>query len=108
MKKTAITLLGVIIAVIGLHAFRASQSSSITGRFQTDPRGLRIVARQGNDSVKTPLAPDGSFRMTLPTGRWQLEIEGLNHQQRVQKIFIDSMTISEPRDIDLGEIATGL
>ncbi|HTE27207.1 hypothetical protein [Flavitalea sp.] len=108
MNNTALTLLGVVIAVIVLHAFKASQTSSVTGHMKIDPKGSRIVARQGNDSVKTPVAADGSFRISLTKGSWQLEMERFNNQKQVQNIFIDSMTIREPEDIDLGNILPGL
>jgi hypothetical protein len=108
MKKTAITLVGVIIAVIGLHAFRASQTSLVTGHMTTDHKGSRIVARQGHDSVQTPVATDGSFRLSLTKGKWQLEMATFTNQKQVQNIFIDSMTIGEAEDIDLGIIFPGL
>jgi hypothetical protein len=108
MKNTALTLLGVIIAVIVLHAFKASQTSSVTGHLNTELKGSRIVARQGTDSVQTPVAADGSFRISLTKGRWQLEMERFNNQKQVQNIFIDSMIINETEDIDLGNILPGL
>jgi len=108
MKETAITLIGVIIAVIVLHAFKSSQSSSVTGRMNMDARASRIVARQGSDSVQTPVAPDGTFRIILTKGRWQLEVERYTNRKLVQNIFIDSMIIRETEDIDLGNISPGL
>lgn len=108
MKNTALTLLGVIIAVIGLHAFKASQFSSVTGRMAIDPRGSRIVARDGSDSVHTPVSSDGSFRLSLPNGTWYLEMERFNDNKQVQNIFIDSMTINGAGDVDLGNIVPGL
>ena len=108
MKNTALTLIGVIIAVIVLHAFKASQTSSVTGHMNIDPKGSRIVARQGDDSVHTPVGPDGSFRILLTKGSWQLEMERFNNQKQIQNIFIDSMTIRETEDIDLGNILPGL
>jgi hypothetical protein len=108
MKKTAITLLGVIIAVIGLHAFRASQTSLVTGHMKIDPKGSRIVARQGNDSVQSPVSADGSFRISLTKGNWQLEMERFSDRKQVQNIFIDSMIIRETQDIDLGNILPDL
>ena len=108
MKGTAVTLLGVIIAVIVLHAFKASQTSSVTGRMNINPKGSRIVARQGKDSVQTPVAADGSFRILLTKGKWQLEMDRFSYQKQVQNIFIDSMNISETEDIDLGNILPGL
>ena len=109
MKGTAVTLLGVIIAVIVLHAFKASQTSSVTGRMNNiNPKGSRIVARQGKDSVQTPVAADGSFRILLTKGKWQLEMDRFSNQKQVQNIFIDSMNISETEDIDLGNILPGL
>ena len=108
MKGTAVTLLGVIIAVIVLNAFKASQTSSVTGRMNINPKGSRIVARQGKDSVQTPVAADGSFRILLTKGKWQLEMDRFSNQKQVQNIFIDSMNISETEDIDLGNILPGL
>ena len=108
MKKTAITLLGVIIAVIGLHAFRASQTSQVTGHMKINPRGSRIVARQGNDSVQSPVSADGSFRISLTKGKWALEMERYNNSKQVQNIFIDTMVIREREDIDLGNILPDL
>ena len=104
MKNTAITLLGVIIAVIGLYAFKASQTSLVTGKLGIKATGSRIVARQGSDSVQTPVSPDGSFRISLTKGSWQLEMERFQNYKQVQNVFIDSMTISEAKDIDLGTI----
>lgn len=108
MTKTAITLTGVIIAVIGLHAFRSYQTSAVTGRMEIDPTGLRIVARNGSDSVFTPLSADGSFRISLTKGIWQLEVEKDTGDDYIRNIIIDSMIIREPEDIDLGNISSGL
>jgi hypothetical protein len=108
MKNTAMTLTGVIIAVIGLHAFKAYQTSDVTGRMPIDPKGSRVIARQGNDSVQTDLSPDGSFRISLTKGVWQLDVEKQTNQMQVKKIFTDSMVIRGPGNIDLGVIMPDL
>ena len=108
MKKTAVILIGIIIAVILLHAFRASHTSLIKGRMNVNSPGSRIVARQGKDSVKTSVSPDGSFRITLTKGQWQLQLEQFANDQLIQHTLIDTMMINEQQDIDLGEIPTGL
>ena len=108
MKKTAITLTGVIIAVIGLHAFKSYQTSAVTGRMEINPKGSRIVARKGSDSVYSSLSADGSFRITLTKGTWQLEVERDTGDNLTRNIFVDSMIIRDPEDIDLGKISPGL
>jgi hypothetical protein len=108
MKKTAITLAGIIIAVIGLHAFKSYQTSAVTGRMEIYPKGSRIIARNGTDSVFTYLSADGSFSVNLTKGIWQLEVERDTGDNYTRNIIIDSMIIGEPDNIDLGKISPGL
>ncbi|MET0243101.1 MAG: hypothetical protein ABW174_06520 [Flavitalea sp.] len=108
MKKTVMTLIGVIAAVVGLHAFKAYHSSAVTGRMDTDPGLSRIVARKGSETIRTSLSPDGSFRLNLSPGLWQLELEKISKSRKPLNIFLDSMIIKEPGDIDLGDITPGM
>jgi hypothetical protein len=108
MKKTVMTLVGVIATVVGLHAFKAFRSSAVTGRMETDPEVSRIVARKGSELIRTSLSPDGSFRLNLSPGSWQLELEKISRSRIPQHIFLDSMIIKEPGDIDLGDITPGM
>jgi hypothetical protein len=105
MKKTAVTLLGVIIAVIILHAFKASRTSAVTGRIKPGQRAAGVIARQGKDSVESAVAPDGTFRIYLTNGNWQLEVKRIDSDRQVTNIFLDSMTIIKAGDINLGLVS---
>jgi hypothetical protein len=105
MKKTAITLIGVIIAVIVLHAFKTSQTSTVTGHIASEGGITSIIARQGTDSVQAEIAPGGLFRINLKRGKWQLEMKKVDSLRQISKVFLDSITISKPADINLGQLS---
>ncbi|RYY28154.1 MAG: hypothetical protein EOO04_08625 [Chitinophagaceae bacterium] len=106
MKNTGLTLLGVIIAVVGLHAFRAYQTTVVTGRIQADPTGLTIVARQGPDSITSPVDDEGRFRLQLNKGIWAVDVLKRTRPNATLQIFSDTMKISHTGNIDMGNIVT--
>jgi hypothetical protein len=108
MHKTTLTLLGVIVTVISLHAFKALQVSSVTGRMERAPVSSTIWAVNGTDSVKSALNADGRFRIKLSKGQWKLLLENQDEFKNTHTILIDSMKLEEPRDIDLGNIKPDL
>jgi hypothetical protein len=108
MKKTALTLLGVIIAVIGLHAFKSYQATTVTGKMSTDPRRSRIIARKGSDSVEAGFRGDSTFRIVLSKGTWQLELTRWNNENFVHNIYLDTLTVGAAKEIHLGSVLPGL
>ncbi len=104
MKQTGLTLAGVIIAVIGLHAFRAYQTTVVTGHVPVDPTGLLIIARQGADSTSTVVDETGNFRLELNKGTWELDVLRKFERQSTQYLFSDTMNISHTGTIELGNI----
>ncbi len=73
MKKTVATLIAVICAVVGLHAFRYYQDSQIVGSIQPHEKATQVWAVQGIDSLKLKLT-DGTFAVTVNPGDWKLII----------------------------------
>jgi len=106
MKKTGLTLLGVVLAVIGLHAVRAYQTTVVTGRIRANPDGLLVIARQGPDSISSYVDDEGRFRLQLNKGIWEVDVLRKMQQNATQHIFSDTMKISETGSIDLGNIVT--
>jgi hypothetical protein len=104
MKKTAVTLIGVIIAVIVLHAFKTSQNSTVTGRIANGNGTAAVVARKDGDSVEATIDPQGFFLLNLGKGAWQLEVKKVNSTRQVSNIFLDSVIINKAADVDLGNI----
>jgi hypothetical protein len=108
MKKTAITLVGVIIAVIGLHAFRSYHTTAVTGKLDADPKRSRITARNGHEYIEAGIGPDSTFTINLPKGTWKIELTRWQYKGEAKNILIDTMIIGDKRNIDLGLIAPGL
>lgn len=73
MKKTVATLIAVIIAVAGLHAFRIYQDSKLEGTIQPSEKANHVWAVHGMDSLKF-MPNDGSFSFTVNPGDWKIII----------------------------------
>lgn len=98
MSKTVATLIGVVLIVIVLHAFRAMQQSSITGKVDSDEQKVWVYLINGNDSLKARVI-EGSFRFTVKPGSWKVMIDDSN-------VMIDEglVEVEEGRTLDLGTI----
>lgn len=73
MKKTVATLIAVIVAVAGLHAFKIYNASILEGEIQPYENANQVWAVQGMDSLKvTPI--DGSFSFVVNPGDWKIII----------------------------------
>ncbi|RYF92164.1 MAG: hypothetical protein EOO00_07555 [Chitinophagaceae bacterium] len=104
MKKTAVILIGIIIAVIGLHAFKSFHTTAVSGILEADPKRCRIVATNGHDSVEAGIAPDSTFRINLTKGTWTIGFTHWEYGGTIQNTIIDSMVIGESGQIELGRV----
>lgn len=99
MKKTFATLIAIIIAVAGLHAFRSMNQSKLTGKI-TPASGANIVwAINGKDSTRIKSA-NGTFALTIKPGPWKLLI---NAKEPLENVVLD-VHVQEGKTTDLGEI----
>jgi hypothetical protein len=98
MSKTVATLIGVVMVVIVLHAFRAMKQSNITGKVVTKYNSVWVHLIGENDSLKTKVT-DGQFKFTVKPGSWKVLIEH-------SKLLIDEglVEVQEGSTLDLGII----
>ena len=98
MSKTVATLIGVVLVVIVLHAFRAMKQSNITGKVVTGDNKVWVMLVNENDSLKS-MVMDGQFRFTVKPGSWKVLIE---HSKAVtEEGWIE---VQEGSTLDLGTI----
>jgi hypothetical protein len=98
MSKTGATLIGVVLIVIVLHAFRAMKQSNIIGKVVTKDNAVWVYVVSGNDSLKA-MVKDGQFKFTVKPGSWKVLI---GHS----KLLIDEglVEVQEGSTLDLGTI----
>jgi hypothetical protein len=98
MSKTVATLIGVVLVVIVLHAFRAMKQSNIIGKVVTNDNAVWVYLVSGNDSLKA-MVEDGQFKFTVKPGSWKVFIEH-------SKLLIDEglVEVQEGNTLDLGTI----
>lgn len=99
MSKTVATFIGVVSAIIALHAFRAMHACNITGRVISPQGSVWVYAVNGKDSLKTAVS-EGTFKLTVTPGLWKVLIEK-SHLIQKEGMMID---IKEGSTMDLGTI----
>ena len=98
MSKTVATLIGVVLVVIVLHAFRAMKQSNITGKVVNGDNKVWVVLVNESDSLKT-MVEDGQFKFTVKPGSWKVLIE---HRKSMTEE--GSVDVQEGSTLDLGTI----
>lgn len=98
MSKTVATLIGVVLMVIALHAFRAMKQSNITGKVVSGDKAVWVHLIGEDDSLKTRVT-EGQFKFTVKPGSWKVLIEN-------SKLLIDEglVEVEEGSTLDLGTI----
>lgn len=101
MKKTGLTLFGVILAVIFLHAFRAFQQPVISGSIYPKEAVNQIVAVNGTDSVISIPDKRGLFAVNVTPGIWKLVVLA---KQPYKSVVMESVKAKEGQGINLAII----
>lgn len=99
MKKTFATLVAIIIAVAGLHAFRAMQPSMIRGTVYPVYGVSEVYAIHGTDSTRIKPG-NGTFTFTIKPGSWKLFI---NAREPLKDVVLD-VVVKEGQTNNLGQI----
>ncbi|MBO9201787.1 MULTISPECIES: hypothetical protein [Niastella] len=99
MDKTVATFIGVVCAVIGLHATRAMNQSNITGKVSSERDSVWVYAVSGNDSLKT-MVSNGQFRFKVRPGSWRVTVTK-DHEKNEG---VHLVQVTEGRTLDMGTI----
>ncbi len=99
MKKTFATLVAIIVAVAGLHAFRAMQRATITGKVVPADGADKVYAINGTDSIKIK-PTNGTFTFTIKPGSWTVLIDA---REPLKDVVLD-VAVREGNSANLGEI----
>lgn len=99
MKKTFATLVAIILTVAGLHAFRAMQQSTISGKIVPLNAADVVMIVNGNDSIKAKPA-NGNFTFTVKPGNWKVLIDA---KQPFRNTVLRT-EVQEGQSTDLGDI----
>jgi hypothetical protein len=98
MSKTVATLIGVVLIVIGLHAFRMMHESSISGQVISGDNKVWVHLVSGQDSMKAMIT-GGSFKFKVKPGSWKVRV------QNSETIYDEGLVeVPEGSSLDLGTI----
>ena len=100
MKKTFVLLLVTIGMIVGLHAFRFTDESSITGKVNPPDGVVSVSAGNGSDSVRSN-PTEGIFTLIVKPGAWKVFIDA---KEPFKDIILDKVEVKEGQRTDLGEI----
>ena len=100
MDKTVATFIGVLGAVIGLHAARAMHQTNITGKVFSARDSIWVYAVNGNDSLKTMVKNNGKFRFTVKPGSWKVTVK----QDHLREEEGTQVEVLEGSTLDMGTI----
>ena len=100
MKKTFVTLIGIIACVVCLHAFRIIQGSTITGRVNPPGEVDNIWAFSNTDTIRGTLA-QGAFALTAKPGLWKVVIDA---KPPFRDAIIENVEVKNNQTTDVGEI----
>ena len=100
MKNTFVILMVVIAMIVGLHAFRFIDESSITGKVNPPDGVVSVSAGNGTDSVRGN-PTEGVFTLIVKPGTWKVFIDA---KEPFKDIIMDRVEVKEGKRTDLGEI----
>lgn len=100
MKKTFVTLIGIIACVVCLHAFRIIQGSTITGRVNPPDEVETVWAFSNTDTIRGTLS-QGAFALTAKPGLWKVVIDA---KPPFRDAVIENVEVKNNQTTDLGEI----
>lgn len=98
MSKTVATLIGVVLIVIVLHAFRAMHESNITGEVISEDNKVWVHLINGEDSLKT-IVTRGHFKCKVKPGSYKVMVQ--NNELMVDEGQVE---VIEGNTLDLGII----
>jgi hypothetical protein len=99
MKKTVVTFIGVVAMVVALHAFRALQPVTITGKIISKEKVQAVMVVDESDTLKTSLI-DGLFAFSVKPGNWKLIIE---RESPLREVVLQ-VKAADGKATDLGDI----
>ena len=94
------TLLIIIVAATALHAYKACQSSGISGRVSPQNAGEVIWAIQGSDSIKA-IPENGVFTMEAKPGIYKLFVDA---KHPFKHLLVESVEVTSGKTSDLGQL----
>jgi len=100
MKKNLLTLVVVVVAICGAHAFSYFQQHGIRGKVKPADAVEKVWAIQGQDSTKaTPV--EGSFLLTVRPGQYQIFVDA---KSGFKDVVMENIRVDLGKSTDLGEI----
>jgi len=100
MKKSFVLHSVIIVMVIGLHAFRIIQGTTITGKLSQMEEVKEIWAFNGQDTVRTTVK-DGYFVITAKSGDWKVFIDA---KPPFRDVIFEKVAVKENQSTHLGKI----
>jgi hypothetical protein len=100
MKKTLMTLGATILTIAFLHAFRALQNTTISGRIIPPDAADKILLISGTDSARAVIM-NGAFAVSVKQGTWRLIIDAI---EPYKDVIIERVEAKEGQNTDVGEI----
>jgi hypothetical protein len=100
MKKTGLTLVATIVAVVALHSFGYQKAGSITGSIVPADGAFTVWAIQNTDTLKT-IPANGIFNLTARSGTWKVIIDA---KDPYQDVMMENVQVSDGKETSLGEI----
>ena len=90
----------IILVAIALHAYKAFQTSGISGRISPKDAGEIMLAIQGTDTSKTVPA-NGFFMLEAKPGIYKVIVDA---KQPYKDVLVESIEVTTGKITDLGEI----
>jgi hypothetical protein len=100
MRRAHLELLLIVMAVLGLHLMRNTQTGFINGKLYPLNPGELVLAINGKDSVRS-VSRNGYFAMKVRPGTWKLVISG---KEQVRNVVREHLLVNEGQMVNLGEI----
>lgn len=99
MKKSVLTFIAIILAVITLHAFRIMQQPTITGKIVPWNAATQVWAVNGSSLLKVEPS-NGEFRFAAHPGSWKVMVRA-NAPYRDLRMPAE---VTAGKTLNLGEI----
>lgn len=101
MKKSVITFIAIVLMVITLHAFRAMQQPTITGKIVPSNGATKVWAINGNNLLKVE-PTNGLFKIAAGPGQWKVMVQASAPYRDFS--IPAAVQVQEGKTLDLGEI----
>lgn len=100
MRKNLLTLVALVLAICGVHAFSYFNQHGISGKVKPADAVERVWAITGKDSTKaTPV--QGSFLISVKPGQYKIYVDAKDGHKDV---VLENVKVALGKNTDLGEI----